>query len=187
MYAQVIVDIVHEAVDRTFIYRIPENMTLEPGQRVEVPFGHQTKEGIVLALTSECTLEEGKVRSVSRKLEEYPAVLKDLIALAQHMAEDAHCPLAETLRLMIPAQMRGNRVRPQMQTMLQLAIPADQVEQAAAEQGRSLKRKMILLLLADGKPCTMKSIQEAVHDPREAARQLEAAGLPAYTGKQSAQ
>ena len=177
MYAQVIVDIVHEAVDRTFIYRIPENMTLEPGQRVEVPFGHQTKEGIVLALTSECTLEEGKVRSVSRKLEEYPAVLKDLIALAQHMAEDAHCPLAETLRLMIPAQMRGNRVRPQMQTMLQLAIPADQVEQAAAEQGRSLKRKMILLLLADGKPCTMKSIQEAVHDPREAARQLEAAGL----------
>ncbi|MBR6668366.1 MAG: hypothetical protein IKL25_08420, partial [Clostridia bacterium] len=38
MFAQVIVDIVHENVARTFSYRIPEGMELSIGQRVEVPF-----------------------------------------------------------------------------------------------------------------------------------------------------
>ena len=47
MYCQVIVDIVHENVASPFTYRIPDMMTLEPGQRVAVPFGPREKEGIV--------------------------------------------------------------------------------------------------------------------------------------------
>ena len=34
LYAQVIVDIVHENVAHTFTYRIPDGMTLTAGQRV---------------------------------------------------------------------------------------------------------------------------------------------------------
>lgn len=45
LYAQVIVDIVHENVAHTFTYRIPDGMTLTAGQRVEVPFGRMRKEG----------------------------------------------------------------------------------------------------------------------------------------------
>ncbi|MER1994258.1 MAG: hypothetical protein ABS897_09505, partial [Eubacteriales bacterium] len=45
MYCQVIVDIVHENVASPFTYRIPDTMTLEPGQRVAVPFGPRDKEG----------------------------------------------------------------------------------------------------------------------------------------------
>lgn len=53
LYAQVIVDIVHENVAHTFTYRIPDGMTLTAGQRVEVPFGRMRKEGVVLSLTQE--------------------------------------------------------------------------------------------------------------------------------------
>ena len=49
LYAQVIVDIVHENVAHTFTYRIPDGMTLTAGQRVEVPFGRMRKEGVVLS------------------------------------------------------------------------------------------------------------------------------------------
>ena len=45
MYCQVIIDIVHENVASPFTYRIPEGMTLEPGQRVTVPFGKLKKRG----------------------------------------------------------------------------------------------------------------------------------------------
>ena len=50
-YAEVIVDLSNEAVDRLFTYRIPAGMALTPGQRVEVPFGPRTLEGFVLAVT----------------------------------------------------------------------------------------------------------------------------------------
>ena len=46
MFAQVIVDIVHENVARTFTYRVPEGMALSPGWRVSVPFGPRTIEGV---------------------------------------------------------------------------------------------------------------------------------------------
>ena len=45
LYAQVIVDIVHENVAHTFTYRIPDGMTLTAGQRVEVPFGGCARRG----------------------------------------------------------------------------------------------------------------------------------------------
>lgn len=111
LYAQVIVDIVHENVAHTFTYRIPDGMTLTAGQRVEVPFGRMRKEGVVLSLTQETDVPPEKLRDILRPLEDYAAICPTLLTLAQQMADDVHCPLAETLRLMLPAQMRGGRIQ----------------------------------------------------------------------------
>ena len=100
MYAQVIVDIVHENVARTFTYLVPEGMELAPGWRVTVPFGRRTIEGVVLSLTEACALSPEKVKPVAGRLDDYPAILPELLALAADMAEETHAPLAETLRLM---------------------------------------------------------------------------------------
>ena len=67
-YAEVIVDLSNEAVDRLFTYRIPAGMALTPGQRVEVPFGPRTLEGYVIALKGECDLPGEKVKDVRRAL-----------------------------------------------------------------------------------------------------------------------
>ena len=130
MYAQVIVDIVHENVAHTFTYLIPEGLTLAPGQRVLVPFGPRRLEGIVLSLTEICDLPPEKVRPVAEALEPYPAVLPALIDLAARMAEEAHCPLAETLRLMLPAEMRGGRVRVKTVETVSLAVAREEAERA---------------------------------------------------------
>ena len=111
MFAQVIVDIVHENVAHSFTYRVPEGMTLSVGQRVEIPFGPRRKEGIVTGLTETTDVPESKLKSILAPLEDYPAVLPPLMALAERMAQANHCPLAETLRLMLPAEMRGGRVK----------------------------------------------------------------------------
>ena len=110
VFCQVIVDIVHENVAKPFTYQIPDGMELMAGQRVAVPFGHMEKEGIVTALTTDTDVSPAKLRSVIRPLEEYAAIPPELIELAEDMALKSHCPLAETLRLMIRAQMRGGRV-----------------------------------------------------------------------------
>ncbi|MBQ3155514.1 MAG: primosomal protein N' [Clostridia bacterium] len=177
MYAQVIVDIVHENVARTFSYRIPEGMALSVGQRVEVPFARMIKEGVVVGFTEECDVAPEKIREIRAPLEEYAAVLPPLLQLARQMAEDAHCPLAETLRLMLPAEMRGGRVTVKTQPVAQLAIPRARLEAAIEQQGRSQKRRMLLNLLRDGEVHPVEELRLLVRDPMEPLHQLEEAGL----------
>ncbi len=177
MLAQVIVDIVHENVAHVFTYRVPEGMQLSVGQRVEVPFGPRRIEGIVIGFSETADVPPEKLRNIIAPLEDYPAVLPQLLMLAQRMAENVHCPLAETLRLMLPAEMRGGRVTVRRQPVAQLAIPLDQLEAAIAEQKRSGKRRMLLNLLRDGLPHPVGELKLLVRDPSEALKQLESAGL----------
>ena len=177
MLAQVIVDIVHENVAHVFTYRVPEGMHLSAGQRVEVPFGPRRIEGIVIGFSETADVPMEKLRNIIAPLEDYPAVLPQLLSLALRMAENAHCPLAETLRLMLPAEMRGGRVTVRRQPVAQLAIPLDQLEEAIAGQKRSGKRRMLLNLLRDGLPHPVGELKLLVRDPSEALKQLEDAGL----------
>ena len=48
-YVEVIVDIAHSSVDKIFDYELPEEMEVQAGSRVFVPFGRTQVEGIVLA------------------------------------------------------------------------------------------------------------------------------------------
>ena len=61
MFAKVIVDIAHAAVDRAFTYRVPAGLDICPGHHVLVPFGQgsHVQEGFVLSLSEESGLEEG--------------------------------------------------------------------------------------------------------------------------------
>ena len=177
MYAQVIVDIVHENVARTFSYRVPDGMDLSIGQRVEVPFARMIKEGIVVGFTEDCDVPVEKLRDVRAPLEDYPAVLPSLLQLAQYMAQEAHCPLAETLRLMLPAEMRGGRISVKTQTVAQLAIPLEEVEVAIEKQGRSQKRRMLLNLLRDGEVHPVEELRILVRDPLEPLKLLAEHGL----------
>ncbi|MGN1369464.1 MAG: primosomal protein N' [Aristaeellaceae bacterium] len=177
MYAQVIVDIVHENVAHTFSYRIPENLSLSVGQRVEVPFARMVKEGVIVGFSETCDVPPEKLRDIRAPLEDYPAVLPQLLTLAQRMAEEAHCPLAETLRLMLPAEMRGGRVNVKTQPVVQLAIPIEEVDAAIEKQGRSQKRRMLLNLLRDGEAHPVEELRVLVRDPMEALHMLEEMGL----------
>lgn len=177
MYCQVIIDIVHENVASPFTYHIPDNMILEPGQRVSVPFGRMQKEGIVLSLTTECDLDPARVRDVIRPLESYAAIPPELMELAEQMARDSHCPLAETLRLMLPAQMRGERVKVRTERIAFLSIPAEKALEAAEKEKRSRKRAQLLKLLSDGKHHTVKELTASVRDPGDVLKKMAADGM----------
>ena len=110
-FCQVIVDIASEDVDRVFTYRVPKGMALCPGMRVHVPFGRKPRiEGVVVELVEDCDLPSERVRDVTDTLEDYPAVLPALLELAREIKATSFCTLAQALRLMFPAQMRGERI-----------------------------------------------------------------------------
>ena len=152
MYAQVIVDIASESVDRVFTYRVPEGMNIVRGMRVSVPFGPRSAEGYVLGLSDTAQLDESRIKAIRQPLEDYPALLPPLIDLAQEIARDTHCPLAEALRLMLPAQMRGGRVKIKTETAARLLIAGDDLQAALTGCKNARKRRLLLEMLSDGQP-----------------------------------
>ena len=181
MYCQVIIDIVHENVASPFTYRIPDGMNLVAGQRVSVPFGRMQKEGIVLSLTDKCDIEESRIREVIHPLEDYAAIPPELMELAEQMAEECHCPLAETLRLMLPAQMRGGRVHVKTFRTARLAVSKEYALETAGKERRSRKKAELLRILADGQEHPVHELAEQVKDPGEALKKLTADGIIVLT------
>ena len=149
-FADVIIDISVEQVDRLFTYRIPDGMNLVPGQRVEVPFGRILREGFVVSLKGECELSEAQVKSVRRVLEDYPVILPELIELAGWMKKRYHCNLVDGLRQMIPAQMRGGRVREKRIAVAHLIVQGEALERIEKVNSRAKKRLEVIEALKDG-------------------------------------
>ena len=150
-FCQVIVDIAHEDVDRVFTYRVPEGMSLCPGMRVHVPFGRVRRvEGVVVAMTQACDLPPERVRDVTDALEDYPAVLPALLRLAMRIKESSFCTLAQALRLMFPAQMRGERIRSRTREVVVLTCDRTVGAQLVASQARAPRRAQVLAALLEG-------------------------------------
>ena len=150
-FCQVIVDIAHEDVDRVFTYRVPEGMSLCPGMRVHVPFGRVKRvEGVVVAMTQACDLPPERVRDVTDALEDYPAVLPALLRLAMRIKESSFCTLAQALRLMFPAQMRGERIRSRTREVVVLTCDRTVGAQLVASQARAPRRAQVLAALLEG-------------------------------------
>ena len=168
MYAEIIVDIAAEQVDRVFTYAVPQDMALQPGMRVEVPFGRMTKDGFVIRLKETADYDPEKIKTILSAPEDYPVLLPQLMALAEEIKQRHHCPLCEALRLMLPAEMRGNRVKIKTEEYVRLTLTADQAEEAIAKETRSKKRKMILTILSDGQMHSMEEMRVLVKDARQA-------------------
>ncbi|MBQ1945690.1 MAG: primosomal protein N' [Clostridia bacterium] len=172
MYALVIVDIAHESVDRLFTYRIPEGMEIKRGMRVKAPFGPKVKEGYVLEISETTDYDPAKIKDLIGPIEDYPALLPQLIDLAREIAHDTHCPLAEALRLMLPAEMRGGRIKVKTETVCRLLIEGEELKQAIASCKNARKRRLLLEMLSDGKYWPLSEIAPLVRDARAGLKDL---------------
>ena len=128
MYAKVMIDIAHTDVDRLFTYRVPDEMELCVGQRVLVPFGSGNKatESLILSLEETIPPCEYQIKTILRPLEPYSAFLKEQLELAFWIKEQYHCVLVEALRLMIPSELRGGRVKEKRIRTVMLESNADE-------------------------------------------------------------
>ena len=136
-FAEIIVDLSAGAVDRLFTYAVPEGMTVDAGWQVEVPFGPRWLEGFVISLKDSCDLPPEKVKNIRRTVRDYPVILPELLELAVWMHERYLCNLVDALRLMIPAQMRGDRVHARTKRVAHLLLTEKQAEAFIAENRRA--------------------------------------------------
>ena len=102
MIAKIAVSAANYAIDKPYSYRIPEGMVLQPGQRVQLPFGRANRrsEGVVLALEEG---DEQKLKAVERPLDEEPILTDRQLRLAAFLRERYFCTFYDAIRAMLPA------------------------------------------------------------------------------------
>lgn len=104
MIAKIAVAAATFAIDKPYSYRIPEGMELQPGIRVQVPFGRGNRrtEGVVLSVESG---DAENLKPIDLLLDEAPVLTQRMLRLAAFMRERYFCTLYDALRAMLPAGM----------------------------------------------------------------------------------
>ncbi|MGI6151814.1 MAG: replication restart helicase PriA [Christensenellales bacterium] len=188
MTAEIIVDITHSNVDRIFEYDVPPGMDIHPGSRVLVPFGggNKTIEGFVVGLR-ETAKFAGPLKRILRTLEDYPALTEEQLELAFWMRERYGCLLIDALCLMIPAQMRGLRVKEKTVRTVSINLDAEGISLAEASMlsktgacRAPLQRDVLRLLASADAPISTADLESLIPGGAKALPAMEKKGWIAF-------
>ena len=110
MYADIIIDITHEKLDKIFQYRIPSQLEekLTIGAEVLVPFGRgntQTR-GYVVGFSEVCQYDVEKLKEISGISKDALAIEGRMVALAAWMKEQYGGTMIQALRTVLPVKQK---------------------------------------------------------------------------------
>ncbi|RSK26976.1 primosomal protein N' [Bacillus sp. HMF5848] len=105
--ARVIVDVPAQQTDRPFDYKIPEKWEglVQPGIRVNVPFGPRQVQGFVVEITDKSDFK--KLKSITSLLDVTPVLTKELLSLGFWLTDTTLSFAISTFQAMLPAALRA--------------------------------------------------------------------------------
>lgn len=152
MYADIIIDISHEKLDRVFQYRIPEELTarLVIGMQVQVPFGggNVVRTGYVVDITDRADYDEDKIKAIAGIVEQSVPIESQLIALAAWMRRNYGGTMNQALKTVIPVKHK-ERLRQKRTVTLALtdAVEAKNLLAELTRRHRTARARLLKALL----------------------------------------
>lgn len=108
LYADIIVDISHEKLDKTFQYKIPDRLAekLETGMCVNVPFGNGNKldKGYVVEIGTVCKFEPERMKEIQGIVPGGVSIEDKMIALAGWIRKNYGSTMIQALKTVLPAK-----------------------------------------------------------------------------------
>ena len=178
-YADVIVDISHESVDRPFSYRVPEHLKgkLEPGVSVLVPFGKGggTRQGYVIALRDRISFEENRVKEIAGIAAGDMTVSAVSVRLAGWIREQYGSTMIAALKTVLPAKQRKRNL--EKKEIWRLLSP-EETKRLAEDCGQKHRNAMARLLtaLSEQERIPMELAREKLHISSSTINSLEKQG-----------
>lgn len=128
MYANVIVDISHEKLDKTFQYSIPDEILcdIRPGVCVDIPFGSRTITGYVIEVTDKPEYDPARTKPLIGIKADSVAVEAKLIALAAWIRRNYGSTMNQALKTVIPVKRQAKE-----QVSRSIALKIDKVRARA--------------------------------------------------------
>lgn len=153
-YANIIIDISHEKVDRPFQYRIPERLqdSLEEGMAVTVPFGAGNKErqGYVIGITQQAEYAPEKLKEIKDIRQGELSIEADFIRLASWMRRQYGSTMITALKTVLPVRQKRKELEKKT-VRLRLERPeASQLLEEFDRKHRTARARLLRELMTAG-------------------------------------
>lgn len=138
-YANIIVDISHEKVDRPFQYKIPDSLRgkLTVGMGVQIPFGSgdHLRQGYVIEITDKAEFPDEKQKLIVGIAKQAVTVEGDAIRLAAWMKQTYGSTMIAALKTVLPVKQR---MKPKEKKTIQRLLSR---EETCSALGEALRKK----------------------------------------------
>jgi primosomal protein N' (replication factor Y) len=164
-------------INELYDYHLPPELEgiVEPGHLVEVPFAHQTVQGVVIRILATPSVPE--TRPVHSLIDPQAVLTQAQISLAKRLAEETLAPLAACIALMLPPGLSQ-----QADTLYTLQGPAQNLlshPRFASQEKLSETQSRLVALLQKRGPLRGRQIDRVLQhiDWRRAAASLVRRGM----------
>ena len=179
-YANIIVDISHEKVDRPFQYRIPERLRpfLQVGMSVNIPFGmgNRLLKGYVIEITDVAEISEDRMKNVDSIGENEISVESDAIRLAWWIKEHYGSTMITSLKTVLPVKTRMKHV--EKKTIVRV-VSSKEAQEAVAlfEKKHQVAKVRLLQELIENESLPHELVSKKLNISSSTIRSLENAGF----------
>lgn len=179
-FANIIVDISHEKLDKTFQYKIPEPLkdVLKIGMQVEIPFGKSSRKttGYIVELTDTPEYEVEKLKEVLSVVEGSIPIESHLIALAGWIRKNYGGTMNHALKTVLPVKQK---TKEKQQRALHLLLSKEEAQQqlAAFEKKHSTARARLLEALIEEKTLPYEVVTRKLNITAAVIRAMEEMGI----------
>ena len=151
-YANIIVDISHEKLDKTFQYLIPQELVDEVrvGVLVDIPFGNRSITGYVVELTDEAEFDVSRLKPIIGVKKGSVPIESQLIELAGWMRKNYGGTMNQALKTVIPIKQKTKAIE---RKILRLIISKEEAARKLAlfeDKKYTAKAKLLRELIEAG-------------------------------------
>lgn len=187
MYADIIIDITHEKLDKVFQYRIPSHLEgmLKVGTEVVVPFGRGNKEtkGYVTAFSDQTDYDEAKIKPVLRVAEGSMQIEAKLVALAAWMKERYGGTMIQALKTVLPIKREERKLKKRRVRLLLKEEEGKALLEVYLHKNQKARARLLAALL-DQHEQDYETLTKNLNISRSVVRALEEQNVVAMVSEQ---
>lgn len=180
MYANIIIDITHEKLDKIFQYHIPSHLDkkLSVGMEVVVPFGRGNRlaKGYVIGFAEKCDYDPAKIKDIQDLSKTGIAIEGKLVALAAWMKDNYGGTMIQALKMVLPIrQKEKEKVKKKLRLLLDEEEGKIKLDYYLRKNQKA--RARLLAALLDDPVLDYELVNKKLNIPLSVVRALEEQGV----------
>lgn len=179
LYADVIVDISHENIDKTYQYRIPKELetSVGYGTPVRIPFGRGSRsiKGYIVGFSEKPSISVERIKAIEGVIEDGVVIESQLITLAWWMKENYGSTMNDALKTVLPVK---EAVKAKERAWISLAKGRDETVVFLEESKKKSNKGRVRLLeaLLEKEPMELSQAVSGLGIARTTLKDMEKLG-----------
>ncbi|MCR4694647.1 MAG: primosomal protein N' [Pseudobutyrivibrio sp.] len=182
LFADVIIDISHERLDKTFQYIIPDQLVneLTVGMQVVIPFGKGDRAitGYVVDITDEPAYDIDKLKPIARIVKDSLPIESQLISLAYFIKRNYGSTMNQALKTVIPIRRReAEKQKKEISLNISKEAARTELTELMARKNHAIGKERLLKELLEVEPLDWELVTKKLQVSSAHIRDLEAKGI----------